>query len=226
MMTDKSATVMLAPNLLRAALLHAAKHDVRYYLCGVCVDLARGCLVAADGHRMFIGRIPDACYQPAARGDATQGFIIPRDSLELALKAHKAAGKRGGTDPELTVMLGADGARLSLGASVTCVAVDGRFPDWTRLAPTKFSGELAGLNPDYVADARDALQLVGNIGSKFTIPSVAYNGDGAAIVTMPGVADAFVIVMPGRHAMAPADEVLATIAHVTRSEPVAADAVA
>jgi len=211
-MTTQS--VSIPAGMLRAALMHAAKRDVRYYLNGVYVEPARQRVTATDGHRMYVGRFSDA-------GADGPGFIIPRDALELALKAHKAAHGRDADTAALHIV--ADGAALKLGATVSATAIDARFPDVERVIPRSTSGVVAGLNADYVTDARDALHATcGCKPSTWTAPSIAYNGDGPAVITLAACPDAFVVVMPCRDRVQTAAETAATVAHVLREPAPAA----
>lgn len=208
--------------MLRAALMHAGKRDVRYYLNGVHVDAARGCIVATDGHRLFVGRMPEFT-RPV--GPAPEGFIIPRAELEMALKVHKAThGRKADAEP-LTIERTGDALRL--GPTVTATRVDGQFPEVTRVIPREVSGVFAGLNADYVTDARDALHATCDCKpSAWTAPSIAYNGEGPAVVTLAACPDAFVVIMPCRDRVQSPAETVATIAHVLRSAesaPVAAE---
>lgn len=134
---------------LKAALTHAAKGDIRYYLNGVLIErTATGevHIVATDGHRAFIGLVPDAdCDQVGP-----WSIIIPADAVKQActVKTHAV---------QLTPQ--GDG-RYALG-SVLFTAVAGCFPDWRRVKPdtTKAVAPDMQFNWEYVADADKALRL-------------------------------------------------------------------
>src|SRR5690348_4954473 len=117
-------TYEIHSNTLRAALSHAGKRDVRFYLNGVCLDLNAGRIVATDGNRMFI------CRGPLDAGAGQ--VIIPRDVIESAVKA---ADKKG-CMLSVSIVTGEAGtATLALpsGAQFGATLIDGRFPDWQRV---------------------------------------------------------------------------------------------
>lgn len=179
-------------NTLKAALTHAAKNDVRFYLNGVCMDLDAGRIVASDGHRLFVA------FGPKDPGKGQ--VILPRD---LVASVCKLAGKRG---MQVTVTLAGSGSEatatlaLPTGASFGETLIDGRFPDWQRVMPAEMSGQPGQYNPDYLAAAADALVIHGAAAKPEGI-RIAHNGaDKACIVYAPGQSDnfAFVVVMPLR----------------------------
>ena len=179
-------------NTLRAALTHAAKNAVRFYLNGVCLDLDAGRVVATDGHRMFIA------FGPKDPGKGR--VILPRD---LVANVCKVAGKKG---VQVTVSLSGSGAEatatiaLPTGAQFGETLIDGRFPDWLRVVPTALSGAPGQYELDYLAAAADALVIHG-AASKTQGVRVAHNGaDKPCIVWAPGSGGnlAFVVVMPMR----------------------------
>lgn len=179
-------------NTLRAALTHAAKNDVRFYLNGICLDLDAGRIVATDGHRMFIASGP----QDPGKGRV----ILPRD---LVANVCKAAGKRG---MQVTVTLAGSGetatATLALptGAQFGETLIDGNFPDWPRVMPAELSGQPGQYDLEYLAAAADALVIHG-AASKAQGVRVAHNGpEKPCIVYAPNCREnmAFVVVMPLR----------------------------
>jgi len=179
-------------NTLRAALTHAAKNDIRFYLNGVCLDLDAGRVVATDGHRMFVA------FGPKDPGKGR--VILPRD---LVASVCKVAGKKG---VQVTVSLSGSGSEatatiaLPTGAQFGETLIDGRFPDWPRAVPTELSGEPGQYELDYLAAAADALVIHGAARNMQGV-RVAHNGaDKACIVWAPGSGErlAFVVVMPMR----------------------------
>ena len=179
-------------NTLKAALTHAAKNDVRFYLNGICMDLDAGRIVATDGHRMFVA------FGPKDPGKGR--VILPRG---LVASVCKLAGKRG---MQVTVTLAGAGSEatatlaLPTGASFGETLIDGNFPDWPRVIPAKMSGLPGQYNLDYLAAAAEALVIHG-AASKAEGVRVAYNGpDKACIVYAPAQSEAFafVVVMPLR----------------------------
>jgi DNA polymerase-3 subunit beta len=185
---------------LAAALTHAAKNDVRFYLNGVFLDTVAGRIAATDGHRLFCGSLP-------AIRDGEPGIILPRAVVEAACKAAKAMPKRTREHAVAVVAasLAGRGVTVSLplaGWQMTVDRVDGRFPDYDRVIPRTVSGLAAEYNPEYLADARDALGLWLGIGNGTAHVRTYFNGgadraDAACVVTGAGVA-ALAVVMPMR----------------------------
>lgn len=182
---------------LRAALLFAAKQDVRYYLIGINLVShgdGSGQLQATDGHRAIVIRLDGmpAGYQFSA--------IIPRESIETILKA-KGARKAVSVSVQIAEdMLDYRGAAFTLcehmsGVTVGGKTIDGIFPDMQRVVPKETSGDIAQFNWQYLADCQDAAEILGVSRASEGAP-IAYNGDGAAIVFL--TEDAFALVMPCR----------------------------
>jgi DNA polymerase-3 subunit beta len=173
-------------NALRAARTHAPDKDVRYYLPGVHFDLDAGRMVATDGHRAFI------CAGPAVPGAGT--FIMPNDLIDSVLKA---VGKRPLYDTvEVSLAAGTIQVKTANG-TFSAPAVDGRFPDWRRIVPQSVSGEVAQFNPQYLADAREALATYQGFKTDKVAFEVAHNGTNPCVCTSI-CDDALVIVMPMR----------------------------
>jgi DNA polymerase III sliding clamp (beta) subunit (PCNA family) len=108
-------TIITIPtDLLRAALICASTEKVRYYLNGVYVD-PLGYVVSTDGHRLFCGKI-DVSDLPEFNG-----WIIPSDALKRALTGYKNE----------TIDISPNRC-----GDMSCLSVDGTFPDWRRVIPT------------------------------------------------------------------------------------------
>lgn len=182
--TTTGPTLIVSPDMLRAALLCASTEETRYYLRGVYVD-PTGRFVATDGHRMFVGKLTGR-FDLAAAGvepGSFPGWIICRDALKRALTGYKMD------------MIVISPTRIG---DLTCQPVDGAFPDWRRAIPSREpSGVVAQFNPKYVAD-------MGKIGTLLTgtksgnLAHFHHNGDGPCGVTFPGCEDAFAVLMPVR----------------------------
>lgn len=184
-------------NAFAAALTHAAVKDVRYYLKGVYLDCPRGRIVATDGHRLFCGQIPVSADQPV---------IVPRDAVEMLVKARKQVPVRARAGTLAAVSFSCDPkgagrqvtlAILSTGFSLTVDPVDGAFPEYERVIPAETSGESAQYRPEYLVDASNALAIYGGRDRKKTSAHVEQNGTGAALATWQGI-NAFSVVMPMR----------------------------
>lgn len=162
----------LTKDQLKAALICAAKKDIRTYLNGVYFDPA-GYVVTMDGHRLLIQKTA------AFEGD---GFIVPRASVEGAVKM---CGKY--QTIEVT--------RSTIGA-VQYMPIDERFPDWRKVTPESVSGEPASFDADYVADFKRIQEIITGRTSWFTASAIACNGAATAICQIDdGV---FGVIMPLR----------------------------
>jgi DNA polymerase III sliding clamp (beta) subunit (PCNA family) len=171
--------MLIATDLLKAALLCASQEESRYYLRGVHLSTT-GHLVTTDGHRMFVARLTD---RPAA------DVIVPYSDVQAALKL---AGARA-QDIEVT----AD--RIG---QIAYTPVDGTFPDWRRVVPT--GEELPSGKPDdapnavhfnhaYIGDLAKMGKLLG--GTSMLHPVSASH---PCLVTFGDRADCFAVIMPVR----------------------------
>jgi hypothetical protein len=105
--------MLIATDILKAALLCASQEETRYYLRGVHLATS-GHLVTTDGHRMFVARLNE---RPAA------DVIIPYADVAAALKLAGARAQEIEITPE----------RIG---QIAYTPVDGTFPDWRRVVPT------------------------------------------------------------------------------------------
>ena len=164
------STFTLPINILVAARTHCAIKDPRYYLRGICVDFARGRVMATDGKRLFIAGVPvtDA-------GASVGQVLISNELLDQAIKAYKKAD---------TVELTIDGTKLTfsaLGMVITGAMMDGRFPDVDRVIPDTVSGELAQYDAEFIADANKAL-IIATDAKKGTLYPLLHNGAYAGVM--------------------------------------------
>lgn len=210
----------IARNVLKAASLAMAVKDVRFYLVGMLIECngrtAR--LVATDGDRMHIA---DA-HQATPCAPLAAPVIVPRALIEWALKNSKPGQSieltatpqppvgSAPVPPLITVTAG--------GASMSGPAIDGVFPDYSRVIPrTPPSGKVAQFNPRYVLDAYTA--VIEFAGSKpgENIVTLQHDGPNAAGFMAYGDSGrgAFVaIIMPWRGAASMAgidDSLLASL---------------
>ena len=168
---------------LKAALTHAAKSDISYYLNGVCLTVGEsgmGYLMATDGARAFIGSFTANWTDGKKKGPFQ--ILIPRATVTAAIKL---AGKN-----VLCLFDVLHDGRYSLGG-VQFAAINGKFPDINRVIPSTISGETAQYNPEFLLAARDALRVWH--GVKKLCPAMQYNGGSLGVMTSDG---AFAIVMP------------------------------
>lgn len=177
---------------IRAILPTIPKKDVRFYLVGACLDLDAGRIVATDGHRMIV------CEGPKVAGGGR--YIIPRDALAAITKS---GGKREAATLTFGDTYGSAGGSpvrdftLSAGGfTVTGRTIDGTFPDYQRVIPKRFNGQITQYNADYLADAKAALTEYFGF-RKGIVPRLEHNGPAAGVmhVNRPGC---FVVIMPMR----------------------------
>lgn len=212
---------------VKAALIFAASQDVRYYLNGVLFTKApngAGMLaVATDGHRLAaVSHEQDVSAIP----DDFQ-VIIPRDELD---KAAKNPCKAGRLEIDMAIRVEQTRTTDSTGVehaspvtveirsavTVSCPAVDGKYPDWQRVMPVTFAPAIdarlsereedrgpvafASFNAAYLGDYAKAAKA---LGSRATNISFAQSESmGSHLVTIPGQSD-FVSVLMGVRGDAP-----------------------
>ena len=180
----------ITADTLKALTLIAAKDDRRYYLNGVCIDVAvtgatEAVAVATDGHMLIAVPLLLDADVTAAAGQ----YIIPRELID-GLKARKGAFA--------TVKLDARSVTINAGgANITAPLIDGQFPDWRRVVPRTVTGLASQIDADYLHAMKKAHKLLGGSYS----PTVAHNGaetgdGGAARVLL--AADAIGVIMPLR----------------------------
>jgi len=170
--------MLIATDLLKAALLCASTEETRYYLKGVHLATS-GHMVTTDGHRMFVARLND---KPAA------DVIIPLADVQAALKL---AGAR---CQELEVTADKIG-------QIAYTAVDGTFPEWRRVVPTgeethtkpEDSAAHVHFNHAYIGDLAKMGKALG--GTSMLHPTSASN---PCLVTFGERADCFAVLMPVR----------------------------
>lgn len=181
--------ITLKKSQLRAAFNCAAKKDIRYYLQGILLEVCTNGdvhLIGTDGHILFCGLIASPIVN-WTNGQAEQiQLIIPSDVV-----ARECKGKSDILD--LTRL--ADGKWL-LGSSVFS-PVDGRYPNWRRVArPHDSDSTMGHYNPDLLVRCNDALKIWFDGGVKFTAYLHQY---GTSSATMTGDdMTGFCIVMPWR----------------------------
>jgi len=184
--------ITIQQNELKAVSYAMAVKDIRYYLCGVLLESngAETRLVATDGHRLHAM----VSFDKGSPVLEPIQIILPDAFVKTLLKAKfgkYAAGKG-------QFVLNIDGDKIACGlpdgTETICKAIDGKFPDYSRVIPHKVSGEYRPCNPLYIIDAQEAYRAYIN-NAKAGVPDLAYNGDSSAILA----ADRFVaVVMPMR----------------------------
>ena len=181
--------MMITVNALKAASHSMAQKDVRFYLNGVCLKFKADChfgmAFGTDGHRLGCFRVDfdtDDTVQ-------TLNVIIPADIIKSFLKEVKKESKI-----KFEVIDSKTG-EYRLGDRIF-KAIDGGYPDVSRVIPKKFSNEPSQLNPEYVLSAYQA--MMDYRGTKNPNRFVLTGNGLDASMVHDGKNDAFVIVMPMR----------------------------
>jgi DNA polymerase III sliding clamp (beta) subunit (PCNA family) len=178
--------VLIATDILKAALLCASSEESRYYLRGVHLATS-GHLVTTDGHRMFVAMLTE---RPAA------DVIIPYGDVQAALKLAGARAK--------DIDVSAD--RIG---QIAYQPVDGTFPDWRRVVPTgeetpsnkpgaNDGAEHVHFNNRYVGEFEKMADILcgkGTVGQSMLHPVSASH---PCLVTFGERADCFAVIMPVR----------------------------
>lgn len=133
-------------NEIKAALLFAAKNDVRYYLCGIHYNGNKGTLEATCGHCAIV-------IDTRTLWDGVD-LIIPRHIVELAVK---------GKDEYVQLLKDDDGVWHFGGTPF--VPVNATYPDMERILPPQREIDAAvpsyGVyQPRYLVDASKAIGLI------------------------------------------------------------------
>jgi DNA polymerase-3 subunit beta len=143
--------ITFSKHQLRAALTHAAKSDVKYYLNGVHLEFTHSGdihIIATDGKRMFCGLV---FAQHAKWTDAAQKGPF---RLTVPYETVKAATKGKGD----VVLLAMDNGQYSLG-DLIFTPIDGVYPDWRRVIPSTSREAIAAqYDWEFVADACAAVR--------------------------------------------------------------------
>lgn len=144
-------TINVNPDYLRGLTRICAEKDIRFYLNGVCLEIRprETRYIATDGHRLAILRDEVPENEP---DQVPAVLIIPRDVCKGAKRAMKKIP---------LVSLQYDAAqplaecRIDEGASVVFRPIDAKYPDFTRVVPSKVSGEPGAYKWQYLADFDD-----------------------------------------------------------------------
>lgn len=184
--------ITLKTSVLRAALICAAKKDLRYYLQGVCVSINHpdiAMVYGTDGHVLFAGQSPIVCHV----APENYGFdvIIPSDTI-------KAIDKRAEFVDLMTIEGGEKGYYL-LGNS-RFQAIDARYPDISRVVPARdaFSElKISYFDPELIVKGNEALAMYYG-DKKGKVFPLSQRGDYSGAIHN-NQNDAVVVVMPMRN---------------------------
>lgn len=177
--------------LLKAAVMCAAKKDVRWYLQGVALN--RGHVVATDGHRMF--------YAPCKGIKESDDCIIPSEAIkELA----KAVGRTRELDKKVVITInGNEGTLRVEDAIVYFNPTNARYPDWHRVKaresvdPVKYT--TVCFNWEYMHDFKKIAQVLGDkVGTVYLKPAAETQTAGASVLFPNSKYEAYGTVMPMR----------------------------
>jgi len=182
--------ITLKTNVLRAALICAAKKDLRYYLQGICVSINHpnvAMVYGTDGHILFAGQCPiDVIDAPASYGFQ---IIIPYDTI-------KAIDKKS----EFIDLETIDGQKdYYLLGNARFQAIDARYPDISRVVPSRDSfSELkpSNFDPELLVKGNEALAMFYGAKKGKVFPLHQRGNDSGTIHNNQN--DAVVVVMPMR----------------------------
>lgn len=169
--------------LLEGALIFQAKHDVRYYLNGICF-MPDGRVAATDGHRAMIA---------SKHENKIKSNVIVSVSKSPTKNYSYAV-----IDTRAKIVTYHNNFDVLVGAGI-CSEVDGKFPDIDRVIPKQTApAEQIGFNAKYLADVEKLAKL---FNPKYESVRFELNGNINAAVTnisAPTGETAKVIVMPMR----------------------------
>lgn len=169
--------------LLEGALIFQAKHDVRYYLNGICF-MPDGRVAATDGHRAMIA---------SKHENKIKSNVIVSISKSPTKNYSYAV-----IDTRANIVTYHNNFDVLVCAGI-CSEVDGKFPDIDRVIPKQTAAtEQIGFNAKYLADVEKLAKL---FNPKYEAVLFELNGNTSAAVAninAPTGETAKVIVMPMR----------------------------
>jgi hypothetical protein len=184
--------ITLKTSVLRAALICAAKKDIRYYLQGVCVSINNpdvAMVYGTDGHVLFAGQSVIVCHvNPEKFGFE---IVIPSDTI-------KAIDKKAEFIDLETIEGGAKDYYLLGNARFQ--AIDARYPDISRVVPARdaFSEIKASyFDPELLVKGNEALAMYYGAKKGKVFP-LSQRGDYSGAIHN-NQNDAVVVVMPMRN---------------------------
>lgn len=191
--------ITINTDIFAAVSLFRGIDDIRYYLNGMYIETGiKGArLVGCDGHQLAVTKI---------EGEFPESSIIIPGSLVAAVKSKakspqfvtleflegnqqfKKEGNVGGVfvPRDITLTFGE--------ITTTAKELDGKYPDYRRVVPSKVDGTVAQFDPRLINRIDKACSI---LGYKF-YSGIAFNGDssglsvineGFVVVTMPFKAD-------------------------------------
>ena len=190
---------LIDPTLIKAALVCASNEETRYYLKGVYFE-KRGTImrmVSTDGHRLYCAT-QNLDFDYCENGPDF-GTILPLADLKKAL-----TGVTKNVDKIICGFSYIDGRpdeiRNATVNMVNMTPVDGTYPDFTRVLPSKDAvtkNELAQFNAAYLGDMAKIAKILGHHGNSV---HVQHCGASPAIITFGIRSDVVCLLMPLRDA--------------------------
>ena len=182
-------------NELKAFELIAKSSDAtRYYLRGISIEFLthnnKLALVATDGHRMLF-----KVFDPATDQDTPfvtnnfEPFILPVETIKQAI-----AGLKGHDTLQVSVKVNEQNVLQHTIGNLTFKPIDGKYPNWKRVIPSKINNEPAQFDPRYVGEFGKIAKLLGSDSGSIY---VYHNGNNATNIEL-FAPDYYGILMPKR----------------------------
>ena len=187
----KTATIHL--NVLAALSVCASTEKTRYYLCGVCVEIAPRHITyaAADGYLLAAHR--EELADDAPDNELLGSFIIPT-AMCTKFKLKKGASAVGtimGDAQDLIILYGPE--------RIGFVPVDGTFPGWRRVIPA------LPMDQTPAQFSSHNVSRLANVGTKlgYGAMCIHHNGYNPTLVDWIGNVNTVAVVMPFRAMLEP-----------------------
>lgn len=164
--------------IIAALKLFAADKDVRYYMNGINLEIGatESRLVATNGHILGVFRIEGE--QPEI-DTPLRDIIIPTDLL----KPIKAKGEVEITIGPLETSFVRQVTLSYAGVSMSGKTLDGKFPDYRRVIPSKVTGEPAQFNLAIMGTLAKAYTALHG-GKGYPLVAIGYNGTNGALIDL------------------------------------------
>ncbi|QMT41279.1 DNA polymerase III subunit beta [Neisseria shayeganii] len=137
--------------LLKRTLYAAPVNDIRHYLNGLLLKVKDNVLhiVGTDGHRLAAGKIE------LIEGGKDMEVILPHRAASEIIK--RLADNE---DPVFISVHGLRHADIRIGGTtLRCLLIDGKFPDWERVLPSK-DGKKLNLNRQPLLDMLERIEIM------------------------------------------------------------------
>ena len=195
-------------NELKAFEIIAKSSDAtRYYLRGISVEYLQHnnklALVATDGHRMLF-----KVFDPATDEDTPiafnnfEPFILPVETIKQAI-----AGLKGHDTLQVSVKVNEQKVWQHTIGNLTFRPIDGTYPNWKRVIPSKINNEPAQFDPRYLGEFGKIAKL---LGSKSGSIHAHHNGNEATNIEL-FAPDYYGVLMPKRTSPTSAETYLSEI---------------